>query len=218
MDWATWQPTYAQILDDFGWQEDDDRASALALIDRLPRHNAWNLVGTELKHRPRATIVGCGPSLDSLRAQDIAPGVVIAADGACGRLEEIGVVPRIVVTDLDGHPDALRWAADAGSSMVVHAHAGNQDRLGLVDGLGPFVVGTCQCDPEGLAPLRNLGGFTDGDRAALLALHYGVRDIQFAGFDLDAAPSRHSHRFDPATKPRKLAWARRILEGVGLTP
>lgn len=211
MDWHAWAPTYRAILDDFGWDEAPDRASAWALIDHLPRHGAWHLVGTELKHRPVASVIGCGPALDDLQPADIPTGIVVAADGACSRLQEIGVVPRVVVTDLDGHPDGLRWAAGMGATMIVHAHGDNIERQSLVSELGPFVVGTCQGDPASLAPLRNHGGFTDGDRAALLCAHYGVGNIRLIAFDAEAAPSRHSHTFDPALKPRKLAWAQRIL-------
>ena len=139
---------------------------------------------------------------------------IVAADGASTRLMEIGVLPDIVVTDLDGAPEGLAWAASGGAVLLVHAHGDNADRLGAVPGLarrGP-VAGTCQGDPNDLAPLRNLGGFTDGDRAVLLCEALGSTGARLAAFDLDAAPSRYSHRFDPARKPRKLAWAARILD------
>ncbi len=209
-----WSDTYAAILAEFGWSEADDMASAKRLQGLVPR-GGWRHVGTELKHRPEATIVGCSQALDDLSSADL-HGIVIAADGATARLQELGVVPRVVVTDLDGDEDALRWAAAQGSSIVVHAHGDNQDRLAIVPELGPFVAGTCQCDAAGLEPLRNLGGFTDGDRAALLAKHMGVRSIHLAAFDFDGAPSRFSHRFDPAIKARKLAWAKQILGEHGL--
>ncbi len=209
MDWRDWRPTYEAILEDFGWDPAADRASAAALAPLV--QGRWLHVGTELKHRD-VVVVGCSEALDTL--QTVPPGVVVAADGATARLREIGVVPRVVVTDLDGSPDALQWAAQQGSTMVIHAHGANQDALSMASTLGPLTVGTCQCDPTGLEPLRNLGGFTDGDRAVLLAEAYQARSITLVAFDLDAPTSRHSHRFDPATKAKKLGWARRILEGV----
>ncbi|MGB1585484.1 MAG: 6-hydroxymethylpterin diphosphokinase MptE-like protein [Thermoplasmatota archaeon] len=211
MDWTQWEPTYRAILVDFGWHEQDDAAAAAALHDALGGRSAWRDVGTEIKRR-HVTVVGCGPALDQLRPHDL-HGVVVAADGAVSRLRAIGVLPRVVVTDLDGNPDDLKWAADQGASMVVHAHGDNQAKLGLVADLGSFVAGTYQStpDPE-LSPLRNLGGFTDGDRAVMLCQAYQVRSLHVAAFDATAAPSGHSHDFDPAIKARKLAWMGRILD------
>lgn len=194
---------------DFGWDPADDMAAAQRLRALVPR-GGWRHVGTELKHRPRAVVLGCGPGLDDWNA-DVGDAVIVAADGATSRLRQLGIVPRVVVTDLDGRLEDLQWAAEQGASLVVHAHGDNQDALDAVPDLGPFVAGTCQCDAAGLEPLRNVGGFTDGDRAALLCWSMGVRRIELACFDMDAAPSEHSHRFDPAIKPRKLAWAKRIL-------
>lgn len=208
-----WPPMYAAILEEFGWDGAADRRSAKWLASLVPP-KTWNHVGTELKNRARAVVVGCGPQLDALEARDLPDGVVVACDGATARLREIGVLPRIVVTDLDGDPEALRWAGGRGASMVVHAHGDNGDRLDLVDGLGPFVAGTCQCDPAGLEPLRNLQGFTDGDRAVRLCEAMLVRQVDLVAFDFDGEPSRYSGAWDAETKPQKLAWAQRIIVGV----
>lgn len=214
MDWADWQPTYEAILADFGWDTAGDEAAALKLHEVLEGRSAWRDVGTELKRR-HVTVVGCGPSLADLQPTDIPPSVVVAADGATGRLRELGILPRVVITDLDGDLGALQWAAGQGASIVVHAHGDNQGRLGTAASLGAFVAGTYQSAPNSdLAPLRNLGGFTDGDRAVLLCEHFQCRSIHVIGFDADAAPSKYSGTFDPATKPRKLAWMGRILDAA----
>lgn len=207
------EPFYPDILREFGWSEADDRATAERLHTLLPVHDTFRHVGTELKHRPVVTIVGCGPAREGLGADDL-QGIVIAADGAAGRLKELGVIPRIVVTDLDGPEDGLRWAADQGATMVVHAHGHNLDALGMVSEF-PIVCGTYQCTPDdALRPMRNVGGFTDGDRALMLCRHYGVKEVHLVAFDFDAAPSKWSGSFDPDRKPRKLAWARRIVDRV----
>jgi uncharacterized Rossmann fold enzyme len=210
VDWIDWQPTYTQILDEFGWTEAADGAAARQLHPLVPR-GAWNHVGTELKNRPRATVVGCDAALDDLKASQIPPGVVVAADGATTRLRELGVIPRVVVTDLDGDPEALLWAAEQGSSIIVHAHGDNTEQLPRVSGLGPLVAGTCQCNPEGLAPLRNYGGFTDGDRAVLLCEAFRVKAIDLMCFDTTAPTSRYSHQFESKRKSAKLAWAHKIV-------
>ncbi len=207
------EPFYADILKEFGWNEQDDREAAERLHRLLPSQDTFRYVGTELKHRPLVTIVGCGPGLDTLAPDDL-QGIVVAADGAAGRLQELGVVPRVVVTDLDGPRDALQWAAEQGASMVVHAHGHNQDKLDAAQGF-PIVCGTYQCTPDAaLHPMRNVGGFTDGDRALMLCRHYGVKEAHLVAFEYDANPSPWSGTFDPATKSSKLAWARRIIDRV----
>lgn len=210
-----WSGTYRAILAEFGWDEADDRIAAERLQGLVPG-DRWKHVGTELKHRPAATVVGCGPILDDLETADFPDGVVVAADGATSRLQELGIVPRVVVTDLDGDMEALRWAADQGTAMVVHAHGHNHRHLQRrVQDLGAFVAGTYQCTPDdALAPLRNLGGFTDGDRAVLLCEWFGVRLVNLLCFDFHADPSPHSGSWDPHTKPQKLAWAQRLIGDV----
>ncbi|MBI0581525.1 MAG: hypothetical protein JET69_00735, partial [Methanomassiliicoccales archaeon] len=55
----------------------------------------------------------------------------------------------------------------------------------------------------------NFGGFTDGDRAVMLARHFGARMIRLAGFDFD--DPRPKAGKDPEVKRRKLREARRLI-------
>ncbi len=217
MDWTTWSPTMAAIRAEFGYPEADDRAAALELKALLPAGAPpWRDLGVDIRNRRDLVVAGAGPSLAAAPASLFVGRITVAADGAAGRLRELGVVPNVVVTDLDGDPDALVWAAQQGARMVVHAHGDNRPALAaLVPRLGPLVHGTHQVAPEpALEPLRNVGGFTDGDRAVALCEDLGARSAILVGFDFDADPSRYSHKWDPRTKPAKLAWAKRIVEGV----
>ncbi len=212
MHWEDWSPTYRAILSDFQWDEGLDEAAAVALANLIPAAHAraaWRHIGTDLKHRPDAVVVGCGPSLDTLQASDLPSGIVLAADGATSRLREIGITPRVVTTDLDGDPEGLHWAAHQGASMVVHAHGHNQDRLPMASDW-PVVAPSCQAAPPA-DHVRNHGGFTDGDRAVLLCEAMDVRRVRLVAFDLEAEAGRYSHHTDPVIKRRKLAWAARIL-------
>lgn len=215
MDWADWAPTMAAIRAEFGYAETDDRAAALALRDLLPGAH-WRELGMQLRNRRHVVVAGCGPGLGATTAADFAGNITIAADGATTRLRELGIVPQVIITDLDGRAEDLRWAAGEGARLVVHAHGDNRPELAsIVPALGPLVHGTHQVEPAAdLASLRNYGGFTDGDRAVLLCEELAVREVRLLGFDFDAAPSPYSNRWDPATKPAKLAWARRIVDGV----
>lgn len=217
MQWGTWAPTMAAIRTQFGYAEADDRDAAHLLRSLLPqRPPAWRELGVEVRNRRNLVLAGAGPSLAQAPASLFVGAIVVAADGATQRLRELGVVPHLVVTDLDGEPAALKWAAQQGAHMVVHAHGDNRDALRtLVPMLGPLVHGTHQVEPTPeLAPLRNVGGFTDGDRAVVLCEDLGGRQGVLVGFDFDAPPSTYSHKWDPATKPEKLAWAQRIIEDV----
>jgi len=120
-------------------------------------------------------VVGAGPSLVDHR--EFEGEVMISADGATNYLLSLGIVPDVIVTDLDGitqFPDSL---------YVVHAHGDNYHLLHKVSEL-KRVVGTTQVPPFGR--LKLFGGFTDGDRAVVLARAFGARRIRLYGMDLDS--------------------------------
>ncbi|BCU68203.1 hypothetical protein HS7_16400 [Sulfolobales archaeon HS-7] len=120
-------------------------------------------------------IVGAGPSLSKVK--EIDAEVVISADGATNYLVEIGITPDIVVTDLDGistYPPSI---------YVVHAHGDNYSLLWKVKHMRK-VIGTCQVRPFG--KLHLYGGFTDGDRAYVIARKFGANSIKFFGWDLES--------------------------------
>jgi uncharacterized Rossmann fold enzyme len=213
MEWMAWAPTMAAIRAEFGYDPEPDREAAHALHKLVPATNRMRDLGVEVRNRRDVVIAGCGPGLVKAKADLFLGKAVVAADGATERLRELGVVPRIVVTDLDGKPEALEWAAAQGSRMAVHAHGDNRKAIAeLVPRLGPQVYGTHQLEPvPGLEPMKNVGGFTDGDRAVLLCEHLGARAALLVGFEMDQPPSKYSHEWDPKTKPRKLAWAEKIV-------
>lgn len=203
----------AAIRQEFGYDAEPDREAAHALRKLVPATNRLRDLGVELRNRRDVVIAGCGPGLAKAGADVFRGKAVVAADGAAERLQELGVVPRLVVTDLDGKPEALEWAGAQGSRMVVHAHGDNRAAIAdLVPRLGPQVYGTHQLEPTpGLEPMKNAGGFTDGDRAVLLCEHLGARAALLVGFETEAEPSRYSHTWDAKTKPRKLEWAEKIV-------
>ena len=151
-------------------------------------------------------IVGAG-----LRPGEALPrGAMVAADGAVRACRERGRVPALVVSDLDGYRDDLRWAEARGAALVVHGHGDNLAALGeWLPRLRPAAL-TAARPAAGVACW---GGFTDGDRAVLAALALGARRVRLAGFSFDAA-GPYSGRSRGRLKRRKLAWAQRILRAA----
>lgn len=203
MDWPAWAPTYRAILDDFGYSRADDGASR----DALAARGAWcasaDLEALAARVRGREVIVA-GP-----RPSPLPEGPVFATDAASWAFERASCI----VTDLDGDVDAQVAANARGVPVFLHAHGDNGPALARHAGrFGGPVQATTQAEPRG--PVRNFGGFTDGDRACCLAVHLGANALALAGFDFDEPWPKPGG--DAATKKRKLAWARRIVDGLGV--
>lgn len=209
MEWAAWRPLYLEILDDLGYDiradmESAERLSSLVELKRVP--NCRTIVE---KMGQRVSIVGAAASMEDDIGTLSAEDTVISAGSATARLMKMGILPDVLVTDLDGDVDYEVEAIDKGALAFVHAHGDNMARIGeVVPKLAKPFVPTVQCKPFG--NVYNFGGFTDGDRAFLIALHFGVERITTIGWDLDRPCPKEG--CDPLMKSRKLHWARRILQ------
>lgn len=135
-------------------------------------------------------------------------GTLVAAGSSILALEKAGIVPDILVTDLDGDIDAQLKASSLGAVAVIHAHGDNADLIQRYASRfkGPVIL-TTQSAPE--ITVCNFGGFTDGDRAVCLARHFGAKKIDLYGFDFDHPSNKVDS--DADVKRRKLSWAKRII-------
>ena len=137
--------------------------------------------------------------------------VSVAVDGACRAFLEDGVISDVVVTDLDGDVNALVGAASLGSVMIVHAHGDNIQKIKeIVPKLEGRVYGTTQRTPT--QKVLNFGGFTDGDRAVVLAERFKPKTIYLAGMDFGGEVGEYSGTYGE-NKLKKIAVGKRILEG-----
>lgn len=201
MQFRDWEPVYRQILGDFGYSRAaDERARDLlgTTVTRFDRSLLADVAGADV------AVAGAGPSLSAGVEEARAADAVVAASSAAERLRRAGVDVDVMVTDLDKTPETAQELTEAGTPVVVHAHGDNVEQLQHhVGGLNAdYVVPTTQASPSG--PVRNFGGFTDGDRAAFLADAFGAAELTFVGWDFD----------DPTLddeKDRKLRWAARLL-------
>lgn len=212
MHWARWEPTYREILREFGFDARADEAARDELDALLSTRLAADLDALRGEVAGReAWLVGPAAPPESLRDVPLdAPTFV--TDGAAERALR-ALRPTALVTDLDGHVGVQAAANAVGVPLFVHAHGDNQEALRrhVPRFRGPL-VGTTQAEPRGR--VRNFGGFTDGDRAACLAAHLGAARLALVGFDWDAPAAKEGK--DVEVKRRKLAWGRRIVEGLGL--
>lgn len=168
-----------------------------------------------IANRELPVVVGCGESvyreIDYLeKSFDRHALLVVAANGATRILLDRGMIPDLVVTDLDGDLEALVESSARGSPLVVHAHGDNIDKLGSVALFKGPIVGSTQVEPRPL--VYNFGGFTDGDRALFVLYHAGYRRVALVGFDFgkpSECPGRASA--NPVVKLGKLTVARMMI-------
>ncbi|MDJ1433323.1 6-hydroxymethylpterin diphosphokinase MptE-like protein [Halostagnicola sp. A-GB9-2] len=203
MEYNEFEPVYEAILQDFDFDRSADERARDILAEIAEPFDLEHLRGTRDR---TVAIAGAGPSLetpDSIeRARDC--DVVFGASTAVDALEDRGITVDCMVTDLDKNPETVVRLTERGTPVAVHGHG---DNISAVREIVPactseFVLPTTQAPPSG--PVRNFGGFTDGDRAAFLADALGASTLVFVGWDFDD-PSVNS------MKAKKLEWAKRLL-------
>ena len=209
MRFEDWQPVYEAILKDFGYDRLQDESSARLL--RILMVNSDIIMDDDLSESmdDRAVIFGAADSLtEEIRGKGF-DGTLISAGSATAAVMKEGILPDIVVTDLDGDVEAQIEASRRGAITLIHAHGDNADAImRYAKSFTGRVVLTTQSRPDNL--LRNYGGFTDGDRAYCMARHFGVKEIELVGFNFEHPSSKEGS--DPEVKLRKLAWAEKIIE------
>ena len=224
MDWSLWEPWYLWIASALNLSISMDYEAAQKL-DLMIKDRIDNIDVIKRNMRNKlAIVVGAGPSLE--KGIEIISerrlGVIIAADGACSKLLEVGVTPHMVVTDLDGNIDDIYESWRRGSYVVVHAHGDNIPALEKhVQKFSGRIIGTTQTKPMG--SLHNFGGFTDGDRAVFMALELGCKVVLMIGMDLSKKVGRYSKPWLKGDEPiwpfkrakfdvarRLLSWASRL--------
>jgi len=198
---SEWRHIYSAIAVDFGYSMDRDRKSA-RLMHSVAGERLMDASVLDFLEGKKVWIVGNSPDL--LKEIDrISGGKVIIAGKAIERVSDI-MDFDILVTDMD---ESIEMILDAEKKaiLVLHAHGDNMDRVKKVAPRVSEFVGTTQTEP--FDRIYNFGGFTDGDRAVLIAQHFGASEINLVGFDFERAEG---------AKKRKLKWAEFILKYAGV--
>lgn len=218
MDLIQWNNWYQKIIDQFGYDPAEDEKAAV-ILNQLLKNKKISIEEIKHKIRNKPTIIfGAGPSLESDINQIYKTNLfntcqIIAADGATSGLLKIAKkTPDIIVTDLDGKIEDLKIANRKGAIMVVHAHGDNISQINDYVNDLKNIIGTTQVNPIG--DLYNFGGFTDGDRAVILAEVLGSNPIAMAGMDLGDIAGHYSKTSVPSIKNKmmKLKFCKNILE------
>ncbi len=222
--WTDW---YRLIAEDFGYNVERDEESAAILAQYM--ENKPCLVPSlreSLMNRGIVVLAGASDSIDIEAAELSKLGhrekyLLFSADSATGALLEAGLVPDVVVTDMDGELSELLEAWRRGALMFIHAHGDNLQKLVNLSSLfDSRIDATCQTPPRG--HIHNFGGFTDGDRAAFIAAGLGAKKIITIGMCLTCSVGQRSKKSKQATeswmraKQKKLSYAQRLLTWLTL--
>ena len=139
--------------------------------------------------------------------------VVIATDSAIEEVVRLGVRPAAIVGDADPSLRLLGMAKQLGVPYLLHSHGDNLYRIAqLVRSLeAAAVVITSQVDtPDCALPV---GAFTDGDRAAVIAMALRARRV-IMGLITDEPLCSHKDHCEAPTKRRKLELAWKVITMV----
>ena len=197
---------YPKIVEDFEFSVKDDERAAKFMHD-LGREKLLDssVLGDIIEGRDVIVIGGAVGEKDIERLK---PGwVKITAGKSILKIRKFmpDFVPEVHVTDMEEPDELLMELERRGCILILHAHGDNVHRIeSVIPKLRRFVA-TTQFKPFGR--VYNFTGFTDGDRAVIIAKTFKARTIELAGFDFDRAEG---------IKLKKLKWARKILEFEGI--
>ena len=218
----------------FGWSLERDVDVAKWLVDEVMRQgypnwsydgfdsNWFNVKSELLNRREFVCIVGAAVEKFEVEKAIEKDCSLIIADGSAGVFSELddptdGWNQTIaIVTDGDGGR-GLDRAIERGVPLIIHAHGDNRMALeSLISKLRDYPISLTHQTPNEILGMRNPGGFTDGDRAACIAIAMGIElsRVDLLGTRSDMV-GRYSGVTNPEKKMKKLVWMKSILEELG---
>jgi len=207
-----WKKRYCEILKEFKYSEKKDKESSIVLNSILKKTNVHKKIINLVKGKT-VFVIGSGPSLASAipKLKNHKKIIKIAADSSIKPLVANGIIPDIIVTDLDGDMKTLEKIGKTNSIFVVHAHGDNLEKLDFVKKF-KNCIGTTQSTH--FDKIENYGGFTDGDRGVFLANHFQAKKIILMGMDFGDRIGKYSEtkKSDRKTKLLKLKKGESLLK------
>ena len=206
-----WKKRYLLILKELNYSQKKDKESAIILDSILKKTNTADKI-LKLIEGKTVFVIGSGPSLSNAipRLKKLKKSIKIAADSSLKPLVDNGIIPDIVVTDLDGDENTIKKIAKTKSIFVIHAHGDNIEKLEMVKKIRNC-IGTTQSNP--FNKIQNFGGFTDGDRGVFLANYFGAKKIILFGMDFGNRIGKFSNtkKSDRKIKLKKLEIGENLL-------
>jgi uncharacterized Rossmann fold enzyme len=206
-----WGKRYVSILKELNYSRKKDKESALILDSILKKTDTIEKI-RKLIQGKTVFVVGSGPSLSIAipKLKKLKKSIKIAADSSLKPLIDNGIIPDIIVTDLDGNEDTIKKISKTKSIFVIHAHGDNIEKLLMVKKM-KNCIGTTQTNP--FNKIQNFGGFTDGDRGVFLASYFGAKKIILFGMDFGNQIGKFSNtkRSDREIKLKKLKIGKDLL-------
>ena len=206
-----WKKRYFSILKEMNYSEKKDKESALILDSILKKTDSIEKV-KEIIQGNTVFVIGSGPSLSIAipKLKKLKKSIKIAADSSLEPLIDNGIIPDIIVTDLDGNEDTIKKISKTKSIFVIHAHGDNIEKLQMVKKM-KNCVGTTQTNP--FNKIQNFGGFTDGDRGVFLASYFDAKKIILFGMDFGNKIGKFSNtkKSDREIKLKKLKIGKNLL-------
>ena len=206
-----WEKRYFSILKELNYSEKKDKESALILDSILKKTDTIKKV-RKLIEGKTIFVIGSGPSLSIAipKLKKLEKSIKIAADSSLKPLVDNGIIPDIIVTDLDGNEDTIKKISKTKSIFVIHAHGDNIEKLQMVKKM-KNCIGTTQTNP--FNKVQNFGGFTDGDRGVFLASYFNAKKIILFGMDFGNQIGKFSNtkKSDREIKLKKLEIGRELL-------
>ena len=206
-----WKKRYFSILKELNYSEKKDKESAIILDSILEKNNSTEKI-RKLIQGKTVFVIGSGPSLSIAipKLKKLKKSIKIAADSSLKPLIDNGIIPDIIVTDLDGNENAIKKMSKTKSIFVIHAHGDNIEKLQMVKKIKNS-IGTTQTNP--FNKIQNFGGFTDGDRGVFLANHFDAKKIILFGMDFGNQIGKFSNtnRSDREMKLKKLKIGKDLL-------
>ena len=206
-----WKKRYFSILKELNYSQKKDKESALILDSILQKTDTIKKIERLIQDKT-VFVIGSGPSLSFAipKLKKLKKSVKIAADSSLKPLVDNGIIPDIIVTDLDGNEDTIKKISKTKSIFVIHAHGDNIEKLEMVKKI-KNCIGTTQTNP--FNKIKNFGGFTDGDRGVFLASHFNAKKIILFGMDFGNKIGKFSNtkKSDREIKLKKLEIGMNLL-------
>ena len=206
-----WKTRYLSILKELKYSEKKDKESAIILDSILRKTKNIEKI-EKLIQGNTVFVIGSGPSLSFAipELKKFKKSIKIAADSSLKPLIDNGIIPDIIVTDLDGDENTIQKISKKKSIFVVHAHGDNIEKLQMVKKI-ENCIGTTQTEP--FNKIQNFGGFTDGDRGVFLASHFNAKKIILFGMDFGTRIGKFSNtkKSDRKIKLKKLKIGEELL-------